>query len=95
MDVWVAGLIFASYLPVMTLTEWIRSQPDPKLTTWALQLGTSPGYLHDLMAGRRKPSRKLQLAIDRLTEGAVPASSWEASPADTPSPAMYEIGTGR
>lgn len=33
----------------------------------AEKIGTSPGYLHDLEKGRRKPSPRLVLTIERTT----------------------------
>lgn len=42
----------------------------------ARQLGISGGYLSELVNGIKTPSLDLAVAIERLTQGAVPAASW-------------------
>lgn len=59
---------------------------------WAAKIGISRSYLSDLLNGKKDPSLRVAVDIERLTAGAVPASSWmpEAdgqSPASTPSDA--------
>lgn len=39
-------------------------------------LGISRGHMSLLASGERKPSLELAVAIERATDGAVPASSW-------------------
>lgn len=51
---------------MMTLREY-RSANDLTLQGMAAKIGTSPGYLHDLEKGRRKPSPRLVLAIEKAT----------------------------
>lgn len=60
----------------------------------AAQLSITRGYMSELVSGRKVPSLELAFRIERLTDGAVPASCWipvpESAPADaapTPSPA--------
>lgn len=43
---------------------------------FARKAGLTRSHLHDLMSGRRKPSLKVAAAIERETDGLVPASSW-------------------
>lgn len=38
--------------------------------------GVSAPYICDLRYGRRKPSETVALAIEKATDGAVPASAW-------------------
>lgn len=42
----------------------------------ARDVGTSRGYLHDLLEGRRSPSLSLASKIAAATGGAVPLSAW-------------------
>ena len=44
-----------------------RTRNDLTLHGMAAKIGTSPGYLHDLEKGRRKPSPRMVLAIERVT----------------------------
>jgi DNA-binding transcriptional regulator YdaS (Cro superfamily) len=44
-----------------------RSANALTLEGMAAKLGTSPGYLHDLEKGRRKPSPQLANTIERIT----------------------------
>ena len=43
---------------------------------FASSLGISQAFLSQLLNGRRIPSLDLAVRIERLTDGAVPASSW-------------------
>lgn len=43
---------------------------------FAKDIGISPSFLSQILSNRRKPSLKLALAIDKATDGEVPASSW-------------------
>ncbi|RMF03089.1 MAG: helix-turn-helix domain-containing protein [Alphaproteobacteria bacterium] len=54
-----------------TVSKSGRTQAD-----WARELGVSPGYLHALINGAKRPSLDLALRIERLTGGAVPVQSW-------------------
>lgn len=47
----------------------IKFRERRQLTQKALAslIGTSPGYLHDLEKGRRKPSPRLAVAIEKAT----------------------------
>ena len=51
---------------MMTLLEY-RSRNALTLEGMAAKLGTSPGYLHDLEKGRRRPSPHLANTIERVT----------------------------
>lgn len=51
---------------MMTLLEY-RSRNALTLEGMAAKLGTSPGYLHDLEKGRRRPSPQLANTIERIT----------------------------
>ncbi len=42
----------------------------------ARAVGISPAYLSDLKNGKRGPSLAVAFAIERETNGAVPASAW-------------------
>lgn len=61
------------------LRSWIDQQDETRLTVWAAKIGTSPGYLHDLLNSRRSPSIRLAFLIEEITEGAVFVSSWVTS----------------
>lgn len=45
-------------------------------STFADQLGVSKGYLSQILAGKREPSREMILRIARVTDGSVPPSAW-------------------
>jgi transcriptional regulator with XRE-family HTH domain len=51
------------------MEKLLAYRSDNKLTLEGLaaDLGTSPGYLHDLERGRRKPSPQLAMVIERKT----------------------------
>lgn len=57
------------------LTEYLQSA-EITAAELARRLGTSRGYIHDLLSGRRKPSMKTASAIAAITDGKVPISSW-------------------
>lgn len=67
-------------------SEFIRSSGQNR-ATWADRLGVSRSYLSDILNGNKTPSLDLAVRIERLTGGAVPASSWipegDRSEADT------------
>lgn len=42
----------------------------------AKELGISRSHMSELVSGAKKPSLDLAFAIERVTEGAVPAASW-------------------
>lgn len=46
----------------------------------AKEVGTSRGYMHDIINRRRRPGLRVAAAIERATGGAVPASSWASQP---------------
>lgn len=46
---------------------------------WAAKIGVSAPYLSDLVNGKRVPSLAVAVRIERVTNGAVPASSWLAN----------------
>lgn len=54
-------------IAIMTTLHEYRSTNDLTLEGLAAKLGTSPGYLHDLEKGRRKPSPQLANEIERIT----------------------------
>lgn len=57
-----------------------------KQSALAAALGVSRGYLSELVGGTKRPSLELAVAIERATNGAVPATSWVPEPAPvTPS----------
>ena len=45
----------------------------------AKEMGISRPYLSLILTGRRRPSLELAIRIERLTDGAVPVSSWIAN----------------
>lgn len=56
-------------------SEFIRSSGQNR-ATWADRLEISRSYLSDILNGNKTPSLDLAVRIERLTGGAVPASSW-------------------
>lgn len=60
------------------------TQSGETQAAWAERIGISRPYLNALMKRAKTPSLPVALRIERLTEGAVPASSWVP---DTPAPA--------
>ena len=72
------------------LKQIIKSSGQTQ-SLWAKRLQISEPYLSDLLAGRKDPSLKVAVRIERETHGAVLASSWipEAVPtASTADPAL-------
>ena len=58
----------------MTLQEYIKAGGRGTLTNLAKSVGTSKGYLHDLVKNRReKPSVALAKRIEAATDGQVKA----------------------
>lgn len=49
---------------------------------FAALIGASKGHVSELANGSKRPSLELAAAIERLTDGAVPAISWVAPKAD-------------
>lgn len=43
---------------------------------FAAQIGISPGFLSDLLSGKRAPGLRTAVRIEVLTDGAVPVRSW-------------------
>lgn len=55
-------------------------QSELRPSDLAAAVGTSRGYISDLLSGRRlRPGLTVAAAIERATKGAVPAASWVAS----------------
>ena len=56
----------------------------------AALLGISRGYMSQMVSGLKLPSLDLAVRIERITNGAVPASAWipmpDASPVELPTP---------
>ncbi|WP_323021206.1 hypothetical protein [Pararhodobacter sp.] len=67
------------------LREFI-SQSGESQRTWASRFGITEGHLSSLMSGRKGISGQLALRIDRMTEGAVPFSSWFEDQTDEQTP---------
>jgi plasmid maintenance system antidote protein VapI len=65
----------STYLRGMTLSEWIAREGLTKSAV-AASLCMTRGALSNLCNGRFKPSLETAVAIERLTEGKVPPSSW-------------------
>lgn len=47
-----------------------------KKADFALLIGTTPSYLSQLLAGSKRPSYRMMVAIRDATEGAVSLESW-------------------
>lgn len=62
------------YKERMTLAEYLKSS-ERRLTDFANACDTSPGYMHDLVHGRRTPSLPLALTIVAESEGHVDIAS--------------------
>lgn len=50
-----------------------------KPSEMAEAVGTSRGYMHDILTNRRRPGLNVAVAIERATNGAVPAAEWAAA----------------
>ncbi|WP_420325487.1 hypothetical protein [Mameliella sp.] len=59
--------------------DFIKNSGDSQ-AAWARRLEISPGYLCDLLGGKKVPGLVLAVRIHRLTGGAVPAESWVPDP---------------
>lgn len=66
--------------------EYITKSGDSR-AAWAARVGVSRSYLSDMLNGKKTPSLDVAVRIERLTGGAVPASSWIAPPAADPTAA--------
>ena len=52
-------------------------QEDGRKSTWlAAQLGVDPTLVSHWLAGRRRPAPEQAQAIQRLSDGVVPADGW-------------------
>jgi len=67
----------------MNLADFIATS-GKKRESIADSLDISRSYLSLLESGTKRPSLDLAVRIERLTDGAVPATSWVPSPATTP-----------
>ncbi|MBA4220186.1 MAG: hypothetical protein C0458_05590 [Methylobacterium sp.] len=52
---------------LMSPLHLYRARNELTLQGMAAKIGTSPGYLHDLEKGRRRPSPRLVVEIERTT----------------------------
>lgn len=57
------------------LAAWIEKTGMPK-TELAAELSVTPSLITHYTSGRRRPSRVLALAIEKISNGAVPAGLW-------------------
>ncbi|WP_097082584.1 helix-turn-helix transcriptional regulator [Rhodobacter sp. JA431] len=57
------------------LSEHLKQAGLPQ-SAFAEAIGVSRGHMSALISGARLPSLELAVRIERLTGGAVPASSW-------------------
>ncbi len=67
--------------------EYIRKCGESR-AAWATRIGVSRSYLSDMLNGKKTPSLDVAVRIERLTQGAVPASSWIAPAPDAGAPAV-------
>jgi DNA-binding XRE family transcriptional regulator len=58
-----------------TLKDYLQ-ETGAKQADVARQIGVSKGYMSLLAKELRAPSLKIAMAIERVTEGRVPASIW-------------------
>lgn len=65
------------------LTQYLESVGQ-RPSDFARVLGTSPGYLHDILTQRRRPSLDLAMRIERATGGCVPVQVWVPEPETAP-----------
>lgn len=61
------------------LSSYLQSSRKSQATL-AEEVGVSRGYMSELVAGAKKPGLDLAFAIERATDGAVPAASWVSLP---------------
>lgn len=57
------------------LAAWIEASGTPK-NKLAAELSVTPSLITHYTSGRRRPSRVLAIAIEKITKGEVPASLW-------------------
>lgn len=58
-----------------TLAAWLERTGMPKMKL-AAELEVTPSLITHYTSGRRKPSRVLAIAIEKISNGEVPASLW-------------------
>lgn len=63
------------HAPMTKLRTYLLSS-GKKQSALASEIGVSKGYLSYLARGLKSPGLDTAFAIERATEGAVPASSW-------------------
>lgn len=61
------------------LAEYLAQHPRGKRGEIASEWGISEAYLSQLASGVRRPSLSMAFKIEKMTNGAVPARSWEAA----------------
>lgn len=61
----------------LTLSEWLERSEVSK-ADFARELEYDPSNLSKLLRGKARPSLKVAVRIERITEGAVPATGWAA-----------------
>ncbi len=66
----------------MTLAEYLASEPDVNLTSFAKAMGVLPSVAHDWKSGRRFPRGRAIAEIERLTGGKVKASDFLSQAAE-------------
>lgn len=73
--------------------QW-REERKVKQSEMAAKLGVSQSYLSQVETGARRSNLELALAIERVTEGAIPAASWvqpEQPPTEAALPPSAEV----
>lgn len=61
------------------LGEWLKQ--EGRLQRWVAQrMGVHPSAVNRWVAGTRRPNSHQALALEELTSGMVPVTSWDASP---------------
>ncbi|SEG15538.1 helix-turn-helix domain-containing protein [Marinobacterium lutimaris] len=60
----------------MKLSKWLKDHTAEERKALATAAGTTVAYLYQLAGGHRTPSYKLANAIERKTNGEVPANSY-------------------
>ncbi len=65
-----------------------------KQKVMADRLNISRGYMSELVSGEKFPGRNLAVAIERLTLGAVPVSSWSNGVVQSSSPSAAPENAG-
>lgn len=59
----------------MTLSQYLTETETPQ-RAFAQRIEVSPGYLHDILHGRRTPGLAVALRIAAATDGQVPVESF-------------------